>query len=393
MSNATCKAIYIGGTDGKAKKIYPVAGPRTMTARFDLSNSDPSQWGEYLDDAVNMTAGSAEWDAFFGHYPAMIKNGAIVGELDPSEGYAKYIDGTTADITSGADGDVMIVFPRRGLKIWTDSGYLYVSITEKENQTGYEYYAHTYKGNACDWFALGRYKGYYDGTKLRSLSGQTPTRNQTIGTFRTYAQAGGTGYEQSAFFQLTYRQAMYMLKYLGQNAQIAVGRGFVDGNSAAYGATGYTNNKGLDWGESTGKFPMSLFGLEDFYGNIFEWMDGIYSDSNKQLSAADGNYNDTGSGYTAITDKTNSTSYSGYLKTCLGTNAGGFAPDVTTTGTYGSATTYFCDNDAVAAGRIAGFGGNWANTNSAGVFRLTVDDAASTANSFRGARLMYMHTA
>lgn len=387
---ATVKKIYVGNTEGKAKRIYPAGETRTMTARFNLSDSNPATWGEYLDDAVNMTAGSAEWDAFFGHYPAMIKNGAIVGELDPSEGYAKYIDGTTADITSGTDGDVMIVFPRRGLKIWTDSGYLYVSITEKENQTGYEYYAHTYKGNACDWFALGRYKGYYDGSKLRSLSGKTPTGSQTIGTFRTYAQNNGTGYEQSAFFQLTYRQAMYMLKYLGQNAQIAVGRGFVDGNSAAH-ATGGTNSLGMDYGEGTGKVQMSLFGLEDFYGNVFEFTDGIYSDSDMKLLAADGNYNDTGSGYSAITDKTSFSNKSGYLKTCLGTTKGGFARDVATDES-GSATTYFCDSPAVQASKCAGYGGYWSSASVAGVFMLSINLTSTYSHASSGSRLMYMHT-
>lgn len=389
MSNATCKAIYIGGTDGKAKKIYPAAGPRTMTARFDLSNSDPSQWGEYLDDAVNMTAGSAEWDAFFGHYPAMIKNGAIVGELDPSQGYAKYTDGTTADITSGADGDVMIVFPRRGLKIWTDSGYLYVSITEKENQTGYEYYAHTYKGNACDWFALGRYKGYYDGSKLRSLSGKTPSANITIGNFRTYAQAGGAGYEQSAFFQLTYRQAMYMLKYLGQNAQSAVGRGYSDGNSTTT-ATGGTNALGMDYGENTGKVQMSLFGIEDFYGNLYEWTDGVYADSNRQLSVADGNYNDSATGYTSAGTTQFGSNIAGIMKDVNGTNIAGFTP---ASQSYGSVTTYFCDYSNIYPDRVATFGGYWAYGDYNGVFQFSAGKISTDTDTYRGSRLMYMHTA
>lgn len=389
MSNATCKAIYIGGTDGKAKKIYPAAGPRTMTARFDLSNSDPAQWGEYLDDAVNMTAGSAEWDAFFGHYPAMIKNGAIVGELDPSQGYAKYTDGTTADITSGTDGDVMIVFPRRDLRIWKDNEYLYVSMTGKLDKADYDHYAHKYKGNDCDWFALGRYKGYYDGTKLRSLSGQTPSVDIAIGNFRTYAQAGGTGYEQSAFYQLTYRQAMYMLKYLGQNAQIAIGRGYVDGNSAAH-ITGGTDTLGMDYGETTGKVQCSLFGLEDFWGNVYEFIDGIYSNSSRQLLVADGNYNDTGSGYTDAGAPSFSYNISGFMKDTNGTSIAGFT---LSSATYGTSSTYFCDSANVNANRFAQFGGFWADADAAGVFRLREDRATTSAGSGTGSRLMYIHTA
>ena len=386
---ATVAKVYVGTTEGKAKQIYPVFTPHTVTARFNLSDSNPETWGEYLDDAVNMTAGSADWDKFFGHYPAMVKNGQIVGELDPSQGYAKYVDGTAADITSGADGDVMIVFPRRDLRIWQDNGYLYVSMTDILGQQDYDYYAHKYKGNDCDWFALGRYKGYYDGTKLRSLSGKMPTASQTIGTFRTYAQAGGTGYEQSAFFQLTYRQAMYMLKYLGQNAQIAVGRGFADGNSAAH-VTGGTDAHGMDYGETTGKVQCSLFGLEDFWGNINEWIDGIYSDSSYKLLGADGNFNDTGSGYIDLQSATLSAYAEGYLKDTNGTSLAGFT---SASATYGSASTYFCDYASIYNIRIAAFGGSWSSANGVGVFRLAVSDGPRTADTTRGARLMYLHTA
>jgi hypothetical protein len=180
---------------------------------------------------------------------------------------------------------------------------------------------------------------------------------------------------------------MYMLKYRGQNAQIAVGRGFVDGNSAIYGACGSTNAKGMDWGESTGKYPMCLFGLEDFYGNIFEFIDGIYSNSNRQILVADGNFNDTGSGYTDAGTATFSSNIGGYMKLPNGTNLAGFTPASTS---YGSATTFFCDCAYVNAGRLASFGGSWSYADYAGVFRLDVNRSASASGAGYGGRLMYM---
>jgi hypothetical protein len=299
---------------------------------------------------------------------------------------AQYEDGTSAPITTTGK-DVMICFPRRGLKIWQDSGYLYVSMTDEDNADGYSYLAHTYNGDPLSAFYLGKYKGYVSNNMLYSTSGQAPTASQTIGNFRTYAQARGTGYEQSAFFQLTYRQAMYMLKYLGQNAQIAIGRGFVDGNSAIYGAAGYTNNRGMDWGETTGKFPMTLFGLEDFYGNIWEFIDGIYSDSNRKIKVSDGSYNDTGSGYTDAGTQSFSSNISGYVKSTNGTSIAGFTPSSTT---YGSDSTYFCDRAGVSADRLADFGGRWADASYAGVFRLYVSQSASFSDATIGSRLMYM---
>ena len=208
----------------------PAPATRTMTVQLDLSNSDPTTWATYADDAVGMTAGSDDWDTFFGHYPCILENGVELGTLQRND-FTKYENGTSAPITT-LGKDVMICFPRHGIKLEKSGTTLTVSMTSEDNKSGYSYMAHSYKGNSCDKFYLGAYKGYVSSNNLYSTSGQTPTANQTIGTFRTNAQNRGTGYEQSAFFQLTYRQVMYLLKYKGQNAQIAVGRGFVDDNSA-----------------------------------------------------------------------------------------------------------------------------------------------------------------
>ena len=377
--------------NGEALKIWPLgsSGPTgTYTVKLNLSDSNPATWGTYEDDAAGMTAGDSLFDSFFGYYPCILQNGTELGKLNPAN-FTQYEDGTTAPITT-LGNDVMTYFPRRGLKIWKADGYLYVSITAEEGLTGYEYDAFTYKGDDCDGFYRGCYKGYVSSNALYSISGQTPTTSITIGNYRTYARARGTGYEQSAFYQLTYLQAMYLIKYRGQNAQNVIGRGFVDGNSAIYGATGYTNDKGMDWGESTGKYPMKLFGQEDFYGNIYEFIDGIWSNANRQLSASDGNYNDTGSGYTDLGTSTFSSNISGYLMDVNGTTHAGFTPS---SQSYGSETTYFCDAATVYASRMAYFGGNWTNGSNAGVFRLYVNPTASYSNTNCGARLMFMKTA
>ena len=334
------------------------------------------------------SVGSSDWDEFFGHYPCILDNGSELGALNEND-FSKYADGSSAPITT-IGKDVMIAFPRRGIKISKENNVLTVSMTDEDNAEGYSYKAHSYKSTNCEKFYLGAYKAYESDSKLYSVSGKTPTTNQNIGTFRTKAQARGTGYEQSGFFQLTYRQVMYLLKYKGQNAQVAIGRGFVDGNSAIYGNTGYTNDKGMDYGESTGKYPMCLFGLEDFYGNIYEFIDGIYSNANRQLLVADGNFNDTGSGYTDAGTATFGSNISGYMKDANGTNLAGFTLSSTS---YGSETTYFCDYAYVYASRLAFFGGRWVNASNAGVFRLNVDLTASYAIAACGARLMYMKEA
>lgn len=357
---------------------------KTMTVILDLNNSDPTQWATYADDATNMTAGSSDWDTFFGHYPCILDNGVELGKLNPNN-FGQYEDGTTAPITT-LGKDVMICFPKRGIKIeYTDESHLSVSMTDEPNKTGYSYMAHSYKSNPIDKFYLGAYKGYVSSSNLYSTSGVTPTASQTIGTFRTQAQNRGTGYEQSGFFQLTFRQVMYLLKYKGQNAQVALGCGYVDGSAAT--TTGNTNTSGMDYGTSSGTQQVKLFGLEDFYGNIYEFIDGLYSDANRKLYVADGNFNDTGTNYTDANTSAFSSNISGYLRYPVGTNLAGFNGG---SQTYGTESTYFCDYTDVSASRLATFGGHWTAASDAGVFRLYVSRSASNSYARYGARLMYL---
>lgn len=361
---------------------------QTMTVILDLTNSDPTTWATYADDAIGMTAGSDAWDDFFGHYPCILENGVELGKLK-RDNFGQYEDGTTAPITT-LGKDVMICFPKRGIKLeYLDANTLSVSMTQEEGKEGYSYLAHSYKSNPLDKFYLGAYKGYQSGNYLYSTSGQTPTGNVTIGNFRTSAQNRGTGYEQNGFFQLTFRQVMYLLKYKGQNAQIVIGRGYVDENYSFH-STGGTNTRGMDWGESTGKDQMKLFGLEDFYGNAWEFIDGIYTDNKRRIFVADGNFNDTGSGYTNAGTQAFSSDYGGYLRYPNGFNLTGFTNGQQT---FGTDSTFFCDYARVNASRLAIFGGDMSSGSFAGVFVLYVNRSASDASAYFGSRLMYMHVA
>ena len=356
---------------------------RKMTAIIDLSNSNPTSSVTYADDAVGMTPGSAAWDEFFGHYPVLFKNGAEVGKLKTTD-YTKFEDGSAADITSGNAGDVMVAFPRRGVKITTIGNILTISMTDDPDNADFEYLAHTRGSTRKEKFYLGAYKGFVDSNKLRSWSGKLPTASQTIGTFRTQAQANGSGYEQSGFYQLTFRQCMYILKYKNLNSQTAVGRGYVDGNSAAI-ATGGTNAKGMDFGETTGKLQMKLFGLEDFWGNLYEWIDGIVTNSTRNMLTATDGFNDTGSGYTDQGQGATA-NIGNYMSKPQGTTKTGFlAKEVS-----GSETTYFCDYASLYASCVASFGGSWGRASAAGAFRLNVNDASSNSGASIAARLMYL---
>jgi hypothetical protein len=338
-----------------------------------------------------MIPGSDAWDDFFGHYPVMFQNGAEGKKLQRND-FTKHEDGTSADITGGSEGDVMIAFPRRGLKMSKSGNIITISMTDNLEDTSFEFMAHKRGSTLKDKFYLGVYKGSEVSSKLRSLSGKTCANNKTIGSFRTLAQAngapngsGGSGYDQSGWYQLIYRQCMYILKYKSLNSQSKVGRGFVDGNSAQK-STGGTETKGMDWGETTGKDHMKLFGLEDFWGNVYEWIDGYFSDSSRNIKTATENFNDTGSNYTARGVAASSNVSGNYMNNCVGDTHSGFTP----TSTSGSETTYFCDYAELYASYLPIFGGRWNDASGAGAFILFVSSSASDTSALIGARLMYV---
>lgn len=355
---------------------------KTMSAIIDLSNSNPATSVTYADDAVGMTAKSSAWDEFFGHYPVLLKNGVEVGKLKTDD-FTKFESGDAADITSGNAGDVMIAFPRRGVKITTTGTKVKISMTDDPDNPDFKYYAHE-RGNARkEVFYLGAYKGAVVDSKLRSLSGKAPTASQTIGTFRTNAHNTGNGYENSGFFQLTFRQAMYILKYKNLDSQSALGQGYVSGSAAQ--TTGATNGKGMDYGETSKTSRMKLFGLEDFWGNIWEWIDGVVTDSTRNILTATDNFNDTGSGYKNQGQGATS-NIGNYMSKPQGTTETGFlAKEVS-----GSASTYFCDCANLYASCVALFGGYWSHDSLAGAFRLSVADAPSGSSAAIAARLMYL---
>lgn len=356
---------------------------KVMTVKVDLGNSNPASCCTYGEDALTMTPGSSAWDDFFGEKPCLLKNGVNIGYLNPND-FTKFSDGRTADITSGNSGDVMIEFPRRGLTMNTVGNILTIRMTDNPDDPNFKYYAHQ-RGTAKKTnFYLGAYKGVQESLKLRSLSGKMPTGTQTISKFRTQARANGTGYDQSGFYQLIFRQCMYILKYRDLNSQLKIGMGNV---GSSLRLTGATNTRGMTWGSTSNAEQMKLFGIEDFWGNIREWIDGIATDTSCNMFTNTSNFQDDGKGSGYMDNGQSATpNIGGYMSKPQGKTETGFiAKEV-----GGSETLYFSDYAYLHNDCVTCFGGNWDNTVSAGAFYLSVGSPADYSYSTIGGRLMFL---
>ena len=307
-----------------------------------------------------------------------MKDGKVVGYLQKNN-FAKFESGALADITSGTAGDVMIEIPRFFYRVHNEGDYTYVEISASAKD-GFTDLPFQVNGSSRRNMYVGAYMGYVDSSnKLRSLSSKTPTGSKTIGAFRTAAQANGSGYQQIHYYTVVALQILYLLAFKNLDSQTALGQGFTASSNRAAHATGTHDTKGMYYGTSSGSTQVKFLGIEDFFGNLFQWVDGlIYTSSGAKV--ATGGFSDTGSGYS---EKSVSLGSSGsYLKKATGTNDFPFlAADRS-----GSSSTYYCDGFSSYSGFLPDWGGAWSSGSAAGAFCFYCY-SASNSYSYVGARL------
>lgn len=392
IDNVVCNNVNITEVRYENEVVYKYVAPqlyRTMTMYIDQNNTNPNTSVTYGDDATGMTKGSSDWDDFIGHKPVLLDStGNELGELNPND-FSKYKDGTSAPITT-VGNDVMIKFPKRGLKISTDANNIVtVSITDDPNaeSRGFKYYAHSYGShNNCNNIYVGAYKGYVYSNKLYSVSGKTPTTNQNLASFRQKAEARGTSYEQMTFYVHTYIQAIASMKYGRLDLKNALGHGY--SKASAVVATGGTNTSGMEYGSPTVYTSrLKCLGIEDLWGNIYEYREGLVFNSTRSIltSLYNANFSNTGVGYTD-NGVAASQNLSGSIGSVQGTTETGFiiktiaASNENNFSAYGIAT-------ANTGGYITLGGGYYDNTSNNNIFTYTGIYYSNT-NSMYGSRLV-----
>ncbi|MBQ8637152.1 MAG: hypothetical protein IJ423_05695 [Clostridia bacterium] len=373
-----------------SRKIELVQAYQTYGVSIDLSNSNPETAVTYTDDAVGMVAGSPDWykmSIFNKIKPCLFKDGAVVGYLNP-DNFAQFADGSAADISSGDSGDVMIEIPKTGYKISKSGTTLTVQITDDPNKKGFSYKAHTRTEDGDrEKLYIGAFLGSNKDNKLRSVSGVSPLNATGLTDFRTYAKANGAGYDLFAFYPMTLLQCLYLIMYKNLDSQTALGQGYTGDSDWEFGAknTGATLDKGMSYGTSDNMQQMKFLGIEDFWGNLLQWIDGLVSTNDYHALVATDNFNDTGDGYTDLGAL--STSYiGGYMKAPQGTNETGFI--IGEKG--GSSSTYFSDFAYFYGGCVPVCGGYFSDGAGAGAFRLSVGYSPGDADDYVGGRLMFL---
>ena len=280
ITTTNIKTVYETNFDKVGKKTY--------TLKIDINDSNPNTWGEWIDDATEVTecsigGGENEVDALMGYYPVSIdRNGNEIDIINPSN-YLLTKKGE--NLTE--PNRVMVKFPRRGYRIWKpDENHVCISITNEQDKENYTYL--TYKTKEIDAIYIGAYQGNLSDKEngLNSASSIRPSYGYgsdfTIKGYSDSAHLVGEGFEILTYPIITYLQCCAFIKYKGKQIQKILGEGVIKQNY-----NGTLNTQGLNYGDpNDNNQSVKLFGIENLMGG-HEVINQAFINSSGQLFVGD----------------------------------------------------------------------------------------------------------
>lgn len=300
----------------------------------------------------------------------------------------------------GTDGNVMVRIPKFYSEVkFTPQGKRYRLFTY-ENPTkkialGIKPNPVFEKNNTGEYYNIwycSTYEGYQQGSQLISRSGVAPKVYITQSAFRDLIKQGrNTQWNMLTAYQVFALQFLYIIEFAELNSQKLLGQGRANTNSAS--STGTTNELGNRSGRISNDDAngnISYRGIEDWYANIWDFVDGLMISNNAYHITNDpskfGNIN--AMDRIPATPLTNSYNYVVSMEKI------DKYPFVNIPGynTGGSDTTYYCDyfwSHETNEENIALFGGCWGAGAWCGAFFLACFVVASGSWSSVGSRLSY----
>ena len=383
-----------------------------------------------LSGAVNRTPGAAfdSINAFGGRKRCNVADDGTVTAYYGDSGYT-----TTGKNAAGTPVQVMVEQPKfyykvvpmvlekgvKGMKI--RKARYYVSDTLKP---GFKVHpAFVENGNVNPYIYLAAFEGSLFDTsanayildnaqvadfaadKLSSIAGTKPaggdTQNLTRANVRLLAQKRGKGWEQAYAATAAASQLLMLIEYASFNMQKAIGRGNTDQTSSAANIqyTGATVSLGNASGAVTNANGIQLIsyrGEENFWGNIWTWVDGMNEENPEPfesgqagtLHVADHGFADNSKASPYKNTGIHPIQGSGYV------SAFGYSEEFD----WLFIGVEFSGNDALPVGdyhwnnnsgwRVARLGGYCNGGSDAGAFYWDLDDAASHRSWNVGGRLV-----
>ena len=338
----------------------------------DKTSSSPA-W-ERTDDSVGLSATASIGST---------KGQSDFDNIDIYKGIYRYTKDT---------GDVVVRVPKFYYKRYFEENVEFIKIADKQFE-GFKVHPAFKKGDTeIDYFEVGAYKttaGHF------SKSGLAPLVNLTRDSFRTFAKVKGTGWGIIDIATVSAIQMLILVEYANNHSQSIIGSGNCSTNAAIVtGTTDSMYNEGNHTGRASGTdsaVNCIWRGIESFWGNVWEFTDGLNYNNGKYLICNKPQYyaDDTDNQYTELAYTLPTGLNNTFIKE-LGYDASGdwcMMP----TATGGDANTYITDAVWSSTGwKILLRGGDWGNGSSDGLFASHVGNVSSSAGASIGSRLLFL---
>lgn len=337
----------------------------------DITNSSPA-WVR-TDKAVGMTATATV--------------GTVAGSSDFDNRYPW--SGIARETLS--TGDVMVKIPKFYFQRYREGNVEHIRIANKATSgfTLHPLFNHGGVESECAY--VGAYK---TSSNNKSVSTAVPQTSQTRATMRNNAKAKGAGWSLIDIAALSAIQMLILVEFANNDVQSTIGRGYCDDNSFSLITGTCDNVSGLTGrpAGTDGKVDVVWRGIEGFWGNVWEWVDGVnwvggtYYVCNDPSKYVD----DTTTNYTSLSF-TGSGAWNRDYITEEGLDITNNHVILPRAAIAGSSSTYECDACwSNVGGRVFQHGGHWEYGSFCGLFAAGFSNVSSNSSSNFGSRLLYI---
>lgn len=328
--------------------------------------------------------------------PCMLTYTGVVDEYLNPNNYAKNTENLPSQVANVSfNGNAMMEWPKIFTKRWEENGVYHFRCSGTPQDDTWECWSNYDRlNNQIDHFYTPIYFGSKDSSnRLRSISGAANSVSTTADTEINYAKANGADWYIEVLADRLLLQDLLVMMAKTTECQTAFGYGRCKTTNRDAISNGTMNTRGMFWGDDDQTSGVKVFGMENWWGNLWRRTAGYVNDNGVQVvkltrgtkdgsTAAD--YNTDGTGYIEIVGATPTGTSGGYIKT-MKTEAFGRLP----VDASGSSSTFEADGLWFNNSQVnyALFGGCWDYGLLVGPFYARLDRTASNSYANYGAAL------
>ena len=377
------------------RDCYPVALNLDGSIAYRL---DPDDYTKKTDGTASdifyelLTAAPSNWSTQWKRYYTKSGNEYILNDQASAPTFAQ---DTYYKLTynSSFAGNFMMAFPKVWFYRHEDSQYNYIEISNYKLSDDWKCYAHiNASGQEVDFIYLPLFKGVIVNSKLRSLPGQIPQGNTTATDEVNAATALGSRWQiwDHSSVECVNDLLTLMSKSIDSQGRFGKGResGYNSTDTVTYGKlqTGTLIKGGKFHGFSSSYKEVKVFGIEGFWANRWDRLQGMLLVNNVWKIKMTPPYNFTGTDFVTLSNASVPTG-NGYPSKVQTSEYGSIPASID----GGSSTKYFKDYFYKTATdtRVAIRGGTCNSGARCGFRYVAVDAAASYSVWSLGASPLY----